>query len=146
MCLEKYNFSYSLRISLSTVLFPAPIPPPMKRITGLLSLWATGAITSVHRLSSFVTSPIAFISSTNVLKTLATFRFLVTLSNLCSLCKRIYTIFYIKKEEMLKYPTTIPLLSFHTAKNNMQASWEQWMTTSVHSRIPTSHHLENWHH
>ena len=88
LCREN-DFSYSLRMSLSTVLLPAPMPPPMKRSTGLLSLWATGAITSVHWESSFV-SPIAFISSTNVLKTLATFRFLVTLSILCSLCTGYY--------------------------------------------------------
>lgn len=77
--------SYSFRMSLSTVLFPAPIPPPMKRRTGLLSLCAIGTITSVHCESSRDTSPIAFISSTNVVNTLATFRFFVTLSNLCSL-------------------------------------------------------------
>lgn len=53
-------------MSLSTVLFPAPIPPPMKRRTGLLSLCAIGTITSVHCESSRDTSPIAFISSTNV--------------------------------------------------------------------------------
>jgi len=82
--------AYSLRISLSTVLLPAPIPPPIKSRTGLLSLWATGAITSVHWESSFTAIPIAFISSTNVLKTLATFRFLATLSNLCSLRKEYY--------------------------------------------------------
>lgn len=80
--------AHSLRISLSTVLLPAPIPPPMRRSTGLLSLWATGAITSVHWESSFTAIPIAFISSTNVLKTLATFRFLATLSNLWSLSKQ----------------------------------------------------------
>lgn len=80
-----YDCSYSFRMSLSTVLFPAPIPPPMKRRTGLLSLCAIGTITSVHCESSRDTSPIAFISSTNVVNTLATFRFFVTLSNLCSL-------------------------------------------------------------
>lgn len=79
------SFTYSLRMSLSTVLLPAPIPPPMRSRTGLRSLCATGAITSVHSESSTDAIPIAFISSTNVLNTLATFRFLVTLSNLCSL-------------------------------------------------------------
>lgn len=72
-------------MSFSTVLFPAPIPPPMKRRTGLLSLCAIGTITSVHSESSALATPIAFISSTNVLNTLATFRFFKTLSNLCSL-------------------------------------------------------------
>lgn len=67
------------------MLFPAPIPPPIRRRTGLLSLCATGAITSVHRESSFAIIPIAFSSSTNVENTLATFKFFVTLSNLCSL-------------------------------------------------------------
>ena len=80
--------SYSLRMSLSTVLFPAPIPPPIRRRTGLLSLWAIGTITSVHRESSVDTSPMALISSTNVVNTLATFKFLVTLSILCSLHKQ----------------------------------------------------------
>lgn len=72
-------------MSWSTVVFPAPIPPPIRRRTGLLSLCATGAITSVHCESSVIIILIAFSSSTNVVNTLATFRFFVTLWNLCSL-------------------------------------------------------------
>lgn len=77
-----------MRMSLSTVLLPAPIPPPMKRRTGLRWLWATGTITSVHCDSSVDATLIAFSSSTKVLNTLATFRFFVTLSNLCFLAQR----------------------------------------------------------
>lgn len=79
-----YN-TYSLRMSLSTVLFPAPMPPPMRRRTGLLSLRAAGTITSVQCESSREAIPIAFISSNSVENTLVTFRFLVILSNLCFL-------------------------------------------------------------
>lgn len=82
---KKKGWCYSLRSSLRTVLFPAPMPPPMNRRRGLRSLCAIGTITSVHCESSGETRPIAFISSTNVVNTLATFRFFVTLSNLCSL-------------------------------------------------------------
>ncbi|KAL9253842.1 hypothetical protein AKJ16_DCAP02804 [Drosera capensis] len=87
-----YSISYSHPVPSTMdiprhMLFPAPIPPPMRRRTGLLSLCATGAITSVHSESSICCAarPIAFISSTNVVNTLATFKFFVTLSNLCSL-------------------------------------------------------------
>lgn len=85
--IECYDItSYSFIMSLSTVLLPAPIPPPMRRSTGLLSLRATGAITSEWFIASFDTVvPIAFISSTSVENTLVTFRSLAILSNLCFL-------------------------------------------------------------
>lgn len=78
---------YSFIISLRTVLLPAPMPPPINSSTGLLSLRATGAMTSVQLDSP---SPrIAFISRTNVEKTLVTFKSLVTFSNLRSLSHQI---------------------------------------------------------
>lgn len=62
---------------------------PHENSTGLLSLRATGAVASVHSglsTSGFSwPSPIAFISSTNVVNTLAIVQFLVFLSNLFSL-------------------------------------------------------------
>lgn len=80
----KYIY-YSLRMSLRTVLLPAPMPPPMRSKTGLRSQWATGTITSLLESPLLLLPPITFISSTKVENTRVTFKFFVTLSNLCFL-------------------------------------------------------------